>query len=82
MKWNALFLAINAALMGLMWKERQDAEEFGKDPEQVYCGKNSTLPICPHRFHAVEYNKYMYDGGVPGVVQKARNSNKRSSDAM
>lgn len=34
-KWNALFLAINAALVGLMWKERQAAEELGEDPEQV-----------------------------------------------
>ena len=34
-KWNALFLAINAALLGLMWKERQDAEELGEDPEKV-----------------------------------------------
>lgn len=42
-KWNALFLAINAALLGLMWKEQQDAEELGEDPEQVKHGK--TLPL-------------------------------------
>lgn len=35
-KWNALFLAINAALIALMWKEDKDAEEHGKDPEQVW----------------------------------------------
>lgn len=34
-KWNLFFLAINAALIGVMWKEREDAEEFRKDPEQV-----------------------------------------------
>lgn len=34
-KWNTLFLAINAALLGLMWKEGKDAEELGKNPEQV-----------------------------------------------
>lgn len=34
-KWNAGFLALNALMVILMLRERQEAEELGKDPEQV-----------------------------------------------
>ncbi|CAM9362141.1 unnamed protein product, partial [Hapterophycus canaliculatus] len=44
-KWNALFLAINAALIALMWKEDKDAEEHGKDPEQARIFQDVFAPV-------------------------------------
>ncbi|CAM9494534.1 unnamed protein product [Ectocarpus sp. 13 AM-2016] len=44
-KWNLFFLAINAALIGAMWKEKEDAEEFGKDPEQARIYQDIFMPV-------------------------------------
>ena len=34
-KWNAGFLALNAVMVVLLAREREEAEELSKDPEQV-----------------------------------------------
>lgn len=34
-KWNVGFLALNAVMVLLLMNEREEAEELGKDPEQV-----------------------------------------------
>lgn len=39
-KWNVGFLALNAVMVLLLMNEREEAEELGKDPEQV-----CTLPV-------------------------------------
>ena len=36
-KWNAGFLALNAMMVVLLMREREEAEQLGKDPEQVSC---------------------------------------------
>lgn len=37
-KWNIGFLALNALMIVLLMRERGEAEELGKDPEQVNFG--------------------------------------------
>lgn len=40
-KWNIGFLALNALMIVLLMRERGEAEELGKDPEQVSFGINN-----------------------------------------
>lgn len=39
--WNAIFLLINATMIGLLLKERNDADKLEEDPEQVWAAMNS-----------------------------------------
>ena len=47
-KWNIGFLALNAVMVVLLMRERGEAEQLGKDPEQVsfvYCKKRATREL-------------------------------------
>ncbi|CAM9562606.1 unnamed protein product [Pylaiella littoralis] len=44
-KWNALFLAMNAVMVALLLKEREQAEQLGKDPEQAAIYEDIFSPV-------------------------------------
>ncbi|CAM9748328.1 unnamed protein product [Scytosiphon promiscuus] len=44
-KWNAGFLALNAVMVMLLMRERKEAEELGKDPEQARIYQEIFQPV-------------------------------------